>query len=146
MPVRALEDDEVEAARLARAAHTSQVGVPYVEGLDAIREGRFAEAIAKLDPALEFSQTDPWTANLLFWIGISHDGLNDFPNAVRALNASTSKFPRHARTPLALLRLSSVFVKLKDLSAAKLTLQKLTVEHPASEEAKLAKLRLKDFR
>lgn len=140
VPVAALESDQRMAATLGR-----EVAIPFGEALFRLQEGRFEEAIPLLRNALDSSGTNIWVANLHFWLGVAHDGLGDNPGALGAYNTVVTQFPKHDRAALALFRQAQVFIRLRDTTAAGLTFRKLIAEYPNTEEARIARDRLKDL-
>lgn len=140
VPVAPLESDEQMAATLGR-----EVSIPFSEALLRLREGRFEEAIPLLRNALDSSGTNIWAANLLFWMGVAHDGLGDNAGALGAYNGVVTQFPKHDRAPLALYRQGQVFIRLRDSKAAALTFRKLIAEYPKTQEASVARDRLKEL-
>lgn len=138
VPVAILEKDEVFATTLPE-----EIGRLLTDSLVQIREGNFAAATPALKSALELSYGKDWSANILFWLGVSYDGLEDNRNALAAYNEQVSRFSRHERAPQALLRQAAVFSRLGDIQAAKLTLKKLIAEYPKSSEVAQAKEKLK---
>lgn len=141
VPVQALEQDEASV----RGA-TEEAPRRFAEGLAKVRQGRFEDAIPLLQEAVNLSYGSDGSAHALFWLGVAGDGLGDNKRALAAYSELVTKFPKSKRTPLALLRQASVFIRLNDSRTAKLTLQKLIAEFPKSAEAQQAKTKLKDLR
>lgn len=141
VPGQALDEDEALLAELPK-----DVAVPFDQALAALRQGRFNEAVPLLRTAIDNSGSNEWVAYLYFWLGVAYDGLGDNTKALGAYHTVVSQYPKQVRTPLALLREASVFIRLKDTKTAALTLKKLITEFPASSEARIAKERLKDLK
>jgi TolA-binding protein len=139
VPVQALEADEGSIPDLP-----VDVGQRFAEGLTRIRAGNFAQAGAPLQEALDLGPTNAWAPQILFWIGLVGEATSDLPKAASAYLEIVSRFPKHSRTPLALLRQGTVFIRLGDKKAARLAFKKLTVDFPKSPEAQRARERLKD--
>ena len=138
VPVSALEADEVLAGSLP-----PETGKLFSDALQEVRQGSFSGSVPMLRSALDQSYGRDWSANILFWLGVSYDGLSDNRNALASYNEIISKYSRHSRTPLALFRQAAVFVRLGDTQTAKLTLKKLISDYPKSPEVSAAKERLK---
>lgn len=140
VPGEALEVDE----RLVESLPPEISGL-FRNALLKIREGKFSEAEPLLQEAYNLSFGTEWAANIIFWFAVTHDGKGDNRKALGAYNDFITKYPKHERTPLALLRQASVFIRLKDTKAARLTLSKLVAEFPKSLEAVRAKDRLREI-
>lgn len=138
VPVEALEADEALAATLA-----AEISGRFNDALGLLREGRFAEALTILQEVQDMSSNNDAYANIIFWIGIAHEGLSNNREALKAFHAITTNYPRHPRCALALLRVAGVFSRLGDSTSMRLTYQKLIVDFPKSPEAGVAKDRLK---
>ncbi|MCB0329737.1 MAG: tetratricopeptide repeat protein [Bdellovibrionales bacterium] len=141
VPLLALEEDEAaveafppEAARL------------FANELTRMRTGNYRDALPGLRSLADSLAPDDLRARARFWAGIAEEGVGNNADALRAYHSLAQTFPTHPRIPLALLRQSSVFVRLKDLNTAKLTLQKLIAQFPNTPEATDAKEKLKRLR
>lgn len=77
-----------------------------------------------------------------FWIGEGYYRQGKFNEAILAYNEVLVGSPKSDRVPAALLRQASAFAELGDKIDARLILQKLISEHPASPEAASAKRQL----
>lgn len=139
VPVQTLEEDEASLPDLP-----VDVGQRFADGLAKIRSGAFAQASGPLQEALDLSPTNVWAPQILFWIGLVGEATGDLQKAAAAYLEIVSRFPKHQRTALALLRQGTVFIRLGDKKAARLAFKKLTVDFPKSPEAARARERLKD--
>ena len=126
------------------AGLSTEAGRFFSQGLTQLRRASFSEALALLQEALASSYNTELYPYLLFWVGVCNDAMGDNRSALRAYHELTSGYGKHLRTPLGLLREGSVFIRLRDSASAKLTFEKLIADFPNSEEATLAKARLKD--
>ena len=68
---------------VAGAALSSKALTPYVEGLDALNEGRWPDAVSALSRALEQSGDDP---DIVLARGVAHTLAEDFPRAQKDLD------------------------------------------------------------
>lgn len=140
VPEGPLEADEVLVSSLP-----DEVGRLLNDSLQNLREGNYEVAVPALRSALDESAGKDWSANILFWLGVAYDGLNDNRNALASYHEIVSRFGKNPRAPMALSRQASVFLRLGDKSSAKLTLKKLIADYPKSDEVALAKDRLKNL-
>ena len=139
VPATTLDEDEAFVTSLPQ-----DISSKFGSALGTIREGSFNEAIPMLQTALDSSAGQDYSANILFWLGISYEGVGDNRNALLAFNQIVSVYPQHPRVPLALLRQSGVLAKIGDQKASTIILKKLVAEHPTTAEAAQARTRLKD--
>lgn len=143
VPAAELSDDEDMVRTLP-----DDISGRFLNGLTKLRDGSFNEAQSFFQEALDVSDSNhqgQWSPSLIFWLGVSADGLGDNKGALQRYHAVVSRFPKHPRAPLALLREGSVFIRLRDSTTAKLTFKKLMAEYPKSPLAAVAKERLKDL-
>lgn len=138
VPQDAFQADEVLVASLP-----GDISRLFSDGLERIREGSFEHAIPALRNALDLSYGKDWSANILFWLGIAYEGMNDNRNALASYNEIATRFSKHSRAPSALLRQSDLLLKLGDMNTARLTLKKLVADYPKSSEAGAAREKLK---
>ena len=141
VPQIALEEDETLARQFS--AETSRL---FLNELNRIRTGNYKPAVPGFERLANSLAPDDVRARAFFWLGVSREGAGDNANALRAYHSLSQNFPSHPRVPLALLRQSSVFVRLQDVKTAKLTLQKLISQFPKSVEAADARVKLKKLR
>ena len=140
VPADALDQDEARVSSLP-----PEIGTPFGIGLQRIREGEFQQALAPLDEAITQASSSEWVPYVIFWTAVAYDGLNDHRKALENYHELVTRFRKHQRVPLTLLRQASVFARIGDSKTAKLTLNKLIAEYPKTTEAQRAKERLKDF-
>ena len=77
-----------------------------------------------------------------YWIGEAYFSQGKYNESILAYNEVLVGWPKSDRVPAALLRQASAFAELGDKIDARLILQKLISEHPASPEAARAKRQL----
>jgi TolA-binding protein len=139
VPGLLLESDEVLAKKLPPSLSSL-----FMEILSQLRTGAYREALSNVEKALSFSYGGEGTPELMFWKGVSYDGLGENRKAISAYSELVGEYPKHDRTAVGLLRLASVFIRIGDTRTAKLTFQKLIADFPKSSAAAQAKERLKD--
>jgi len=140
VPLAPLEDDETFAKTLP--ANASRV---LSQALSKVREGNFQESLSFLQQLIQQGEKTEWSPNVLFWLGVTYDGLGEDKNALRAYNDLIVQFPRHKRIPLALYRQSQNLQRLGDKKSANLLLRKIVSEYPDTSEGTRAKEDLKKF-
>ena len=72
--------------------------------------------------------------------------LGQYEQAILAFQDVIKKYPRGNKVPNALLRQALAFYKLKDKTSAKLLLRKVIKKYSKSNEAKIAKNKLKTIK
>ena len=138
VPVNLLEDDELLVRKLP-----TNVGRTFAEALEKIREGSFRESLPLLQQLVQIGERSEWTPNVLFWLGVTYDGLGEDRNALRAYNDLLVQYPRNKRAAMALSRQATVLARSGDKKTAQLLQKKLLNEYPDSPEAAKAKEDLK---
>lgn len=139
VPAAALDEDESNLGALS-----PDVATPLGEAFGLLRTGSYTGSLQKLREAFDMSRGGDAAAIALFWTGVAYDGLGNNRDALAAYHDVVTRFPKHRRVPLALLRQGSVLVRLGDPKTAALTFKKLIAQYPKSAEAERAKERLKD--
>ncbi len=114
----------------------------YEAALDIFRKGDFGGAAAAFQGFQRRYPGSGYEASVLYWLGNAHYGKRDYKEAIASFRALANKFPSHQRTPEALLSVAMCQVELKDRAAARRTLDELIKNHPGSEAAEEAKVRL----
>lgn len=140
VPVAALEADEALAAGLS-----PEIGKPLDDALIALREGSYSVAVPMLQSLLDSGGGSQWTANVLFWLAVAYDGSGETKRSLTTYNDLVTNFPKHERTPLALLRQGSLLIRFGDKQTAGLVFKKLVAEYPKTAEAAQARERLRDL-
>lgn len=140
VPAQALDEDEAAVVSLP-----PDIAPLMNEAYANIRLGKFQEAILRLREANNISYGKDALATIQFWLGVALDGVGENRDALAAYHEVVTRYPKHPRVPLALLRQGSVLVRLGDPKTAGLTFKKLIADFPKSTEAQRAKERLKDL-
>jgi TolA-binding protein len=142
VPIAELEADESWAQRLSE--ETRRI---FLDGLALLREGKYADAAPLLENAAEQARSDAGMAGpILFWLGVSYDGLADNKSALRSYAETVSQYPKSHRAPASLMRQADVFVRLGDTKTAQLSLKKLIDDYPRAPEVVEAKDRLRQLK
>jgi tol-pal system protein YbgF len=94
---------------------------------------------------LDFIRRHPssgYESSALFWLGNAQYATRNYKEAMINFYAIVERVPDHLRAAEALLSVSNCQIELKDLRAAKKTLEDLVKNYPQSEAATAAKERL----
>lgn len=110
--------------------------------LAALRRGEFSPAqTAFLDFINRYPQSG-YRPSALFWLGNAQYALRAYREAIINFKSVVAIAPDHVRSPEAALSIANCQVELKDIPAARKTLNDLIKVYPQSEAASVAKDRL----
>jgi tol-pal system protein YbgF len=114
----------------------------YRTGLALVQRGDEAKAVQTLRALVNKNPKSDVVPYAQYWIGEAYFGQGKYNEAILAYNEVLVGWPKSDRVPAALLRQATSFAELGDKIDARLILQKLISEHPASPEAARAKRQL----
>ena len=92
-----------------------------------------------------FPQTE-YSDNAQFWIGESYYRDKRYEEAIVEFEEVIKKYPQGNKLPDALLKQAFSFIALSDTNSAKLLLQKIIDRFPTSEQAEIARAKLKSVK
>ena len=81
-----------------------------------------------------------------YWLGNTHYALREYKEAIAVYQRLMATAPSHSRVPEAMLAIANCQIELKDVRAAKRSLEDLVKAHPQSESAATARDRLARLR
>lgn len=136
---------EAEAARTREVEKVTPEGL-YQKGLDAYRAGNFAAAREDFARFLELHPKHELAANARYWMGETYYSEKKYEQAILEFQDVIKNFPGREKVPAAMFKQAAAFIEIGDTKSARFVLRKLAEEHPASEEAKRAKERLKELK
>ena len=110
------------------------------------RQGDFPSAQAAFAGFLARHPTSVYKPSVLFWLGNAQYANKAYREAQVNFQRLLSESPTHPRAAEAMLAISNVQVELKDLKAARKTLEDLVKAYPATETAGTARERLSRLR
>lgn len=114
----------------------------YRSGLMQVQRGEQQKAVQTLRGFVNKNPKTDIVPYAQYWIGEAYYGQGKYNEAILAYNEVLVGSPKSDRVPAALLRQASAFAELGDKIDARLILQKLITEHPASPEAATGKRQL----
>jgi tol-pal system protein YbgF len=114
----------------------------YEDAMAAIRSGDFDQAVALLADFRRRYPDSGYADSVRFWQGNALYGKRDHKGAIAAFRDFLNGAPDHARAPEALLAMANSQAEMKDLRAARRTLDQLLKTYPQSEAAQAGKQRL----
>lgn len=118
----------------------------YDAAMESFRKGDFSASAAMLNGfVLKYGQSG-FLPSALFWLGNAEYATRDYKESLMHFRQMLTLAPAHPRSPEAMLAISNVQIELKDLKAARKTLEDLMKAYPSSEAATTAKDRLARLR
>ena len=114
----------------------------YEAVLMVFRKGEFADAQGMFVDFLKRYPQTGYRPTALFWLGNAQYATKDYKDAITSFLGMVAAAPDHARAPEAGLAIANCQLFLKDISAARKTLEEVIASYPASEAAGAARERL----
>ncbi len=114
----------------------------FEAALATFRRGAFPAAQSAFFDFLKRYPQSGYAPTALFWLGNAQYANREYRDAVANFRALLAKAPDHLRAPEALLSIANCQIELKEVKAARKTLEDLLKAHPKSEAALAAKERL----
>ncbi|MGH8846995.1 MAG: tol-pal system protein YbgF [Polaromonas sp.] len=114
----------------------------FEAALAVLRKGDFSAAQTSFQAFMKRYPQSGYKSSALFWLGNAQYALRNYRDAVANFRALAAAEPDHMRAPEALLSMANSQVELKDVKAARKTLEDLVKAYPQSEAASVAKERL----
>jgi tol-pal system protein YbgF len=110
--------------------------------LGIFRSGQFAQAQTAFAEFVKRYPQSGYNASALFWLGNAQYATRNYTEAIANFRSMLSLAPDHAKAPEAVLSIANCQIELKDLKAARRTLEDLTKAYPVSEAAQAGRERL----
>lgn len=118
----------------------------YESALEALRATDFPRAETAFQGFLRQYPDSGFRPSVLYWLGNAQYANRKYREAVGTHRQLTNNHPSHPRVPEAMLAVANSLVELKDVKAARQTLNDLIKAHPRSEAAGVARERLATLR
>ena len=118
----------------------------YDSAMEAFRKADFVAAQSALSAfALRYANS-AYMPSALFWLGNAQYANKAYRESLANFQKMLATAPAHPRAPEAMLAISNVQIELKDIKAARKSLEDLIKNYPASETAATARDRLARLR
>jgi tol-pal system protein YbgF len=114
----------------------------YDAAMAVFRKGDFAAAQTGLTGFVQRYSGSAYMPSVLFWLGNAQYANKDYSASVANFKRMLNLAPRHVRAPEAALAISNCQIELKDMKAARKTMEDLIKAFPDSDAAHAAKERL----
>lgn len=118
----------------------------YDAAMASFRAGDFAAAQSGYLGLISRYPKSGYLPSALFWLGNAQYALRDYKEAISNFRIMLTADADHMRAPEAMLSIANCQIELKDLRAARKTLEDLGKRYPQSEAAAAAKERLARLR
>lgn len=118
----------------------------YMKGLETFKSGDMPSAREQFTSFLEQNPQHDLAANSLFWIGETHYSEKNYEAAILAYQEVIKNYPGKDKVTAAMLKQAMAFREIKDVKSARYVLKKLVEGYPKSEEAKKARVMLKEIK
>ena len=115
----------------------------YLEGYSLLRAGKLAEARTKFTSVLKDFPDNEYMDNARFWIGDSYYKEGRYEDAILSYEDLFKHHPDSDKVPGAMLKQGLAFFAIKDSRTGTIILEKLIDKYPASEQAALARKKLR---
>lgn len=110
--------------------------------LGVFRAGQFAQAQTAFASFVKSHPQSGYNSSALFWLGNAQYATRNYIEAIANFRSMLSLAPDHAKAPEAVLSIANCQIELKDIKAARRTLDDLIKTYPQSEAAQAGKERL----
>ena len=118
----------------------------YVKGLDSLKAGDVVAAREQFTKFLDQYPKHELSANAHYWIGETYYSEKNYELAILSYQEVIKNYPGKEKVVAAMLKQAMAFHAIKDAKSAKYVLKKLIEGFPKSEEAKKAKVLLKEIK
>lgn len=114
--------------------------------MEVLRRSEFDAAATAFAAFLRRFPDSGYTPSSLYWLGNAQYASRAYKEAIESHRRLVTQFPAHLRTPEAMLAMANSQIELKDVRAARRTLEDLIKAHPESEAAAAGRERLARLR
>jgi len=141
-----LDDFEKKSAEAAAKQAELSPEALYQQGLTTFKGGNSQKARELFAKFIEQYPNHELAANAHYWLGETYYTEKIYDQAVLEFEKVIKNYPGKEKAPAAMLKQAMAFKALGDVTSAKYVLNKLIESHPHSEEAGLAKAKLKELK
>jgi tol-pal system protein YbgF len=140
--------DDVEKKSTEAAAKQVELSPEalYQQGLTTLKGGNSQKARELFTKFVELYPNHELAANAHYWLGETFYTEKSYDQAVLEFEKVIKNYPGKEKVPGAMLKQAMAFKALGDATSAKYVLNKLQESYPRSEEAGLAKAKLKELK
>lgn len=139
---KTVENKDAQKAEDKNQPAKQDVKDVYLAGYQAFKDGRTADARAKLTSVIKDYPDNEYSDNSRFWIAESYYKEGNYEDAILAYEEIMKKNPKSDKVPGAMLKQGLSFYALKDERTGRIILEKLIDQFPNSEQAQTAKKKI----
>jgi tol-pal system protein YbgF len=129
----------------ADTAPTADSAMTYQEAYRDYQRGNFDLAIAGFQDFLKQSPSSQLADNAAYWIAESLFSQKKYREAIQQFDSVVTNYPKSDKVAGSLLKKGYAYISVGERAQGVVQLQYVIHEHPASQEAALAKQRLKQL-
>ncbi len=133
-------------APAAQATDAQQPDSLYQQGLQAFKAGDMPTARTQLSAFIDQNPQDNLVSNARYWIGETYYSEKNYEQAILEFQEVIKKYPKKEKAPAAMLKQALAFKALKDIKSSRYVLGKLVQIYPKTDEAKKARVLLRQVR
>jgi tol-pal system protein YbgF len=144
-PSAAREEGKPSTAAGAAEARSDRE-TAYQAAYNSFKEGKYAQSREEFSKFLKQYPKGEYADNAQFWLGECYYLEGNYEKAILEYEKVIKNFPKGGKNPDAMLKQGLAFQKLGDKQSAKLIFQQVTKKYPSSNQAKIAKAKLKEIK
>jgi tol-pal system protein YbgF len=114
----------------------------YTASMATLRQGDFNAAASALQGFLRRYPDSAYRGQVQYWLGNALYGKGDVKEALAVFRDLVSNSPQHPQVPEAMLAMANCQIELKDVKAARKTVDELVKAYPNSEAARAGRERV----
>jgi tol-pal system protein YbgF len=118
----------------------------YDDAYNTFKRGNFKSAKGKFKKFIATFPNSTYKINSQFWIGECYYKIGDYAEAIIKYDEIIASSPHHQKAGSALLKQGFAFLKLGDATDGKLILNKVITNYPNSDQAEIARRKLKTIK
>jgi len=118
----------------------------YDDAYSTFKRGNFKVAKDKFKKFIATFPNSTFKVNSQFWIGECYYKIGDYAEAIIRYDEIIASSPQHQKAASALLKQGFAFLKLGDATDGKLILNKVITNYPKSDQAEIARRKLKTIK
>lgn len=130
----------------AAPADSAKADALYQKGLEAFKAGDMPAARTQLTAFIDQQPQHELVSNARYWIGETFYSEKNYEQAILEFQEVIKQFPKKEKAPAAMLKQALAFKALKDVKSSRYVLGKLVQEYAKSDEAKRARVLLKELK
>ena len=141
-----LEELQKAAAETKTKEMEQSPDVLYQRGLDTLKGGDTEKAREYFTKFIELFPKHDLTANAHYWLGETYYHEKKYDQAILEFQEVIKNYPDKEKVPAAMLKQAMAFKELGDAKSARYVYKKLIEDSPQTDEARIAKEKLKELK